>query len=59
MASSCYTFDTTGFLLPSRPVPSPLALRRVVWHRDMLKSRVLNSQFFASISNLAQKLAVG
>jgi len=41
----------------SRPDPSPLALRRAVLHTDLLSSRVLNSQFFASISNLAQKLA--
>ena len=57
MASNCYTFATTGFLLPSRPDPSPLALRRAVLHTDLLSSTNVNSQFFASIFNLAQKLA--
>ena len=41
----------------SRPVPTPLALRRAVLHTDIRSSRVSNSQFFASIFNLAQKLA--
>ncbi|KKM98939.1 hypothetical protein LCGC14_1152780 [marine sediment metagenome] len=32
-------------------------LRRAVLPTDMTRSSVINSQFFASISNLAQKLA--
>ncbi|KKM92605.1 hypothetical protein LCGC14_1216660 [marine sediment metagenome] len=51
----------------SRPVPNPdpffptspppLSVRHSVWLMDMLSSSVSNSQFFASIFNLAQKLA--
>jgi len=43
----------------SRPVPNPdpFTLRRAVLHTDLLSSTNVNSQFFASISNLAQKLA--
>ena len=54
MASSCYTFATTGFLLPSRPVPTPLALRRAVLPTDMTRSSVINSQFFAAISSCSK-----
>ena len=48
----------------SRPVPNPLPLsppplstRCAVLHTDMTSSSVINSQFFASIFNLTQKLA--
>ena len=34
--------------------PTPLALRRAVLPTDMTRSRVLNSQFFASISSCSK-----
>ncbi len=50
----------------SRPVPNPYPfplppelLRSSVLPTDMTRSSVLNSQFFASIFDLAQKLALG
>jgi hypothetical protein len=53
------------FLPPSPPQPQPLPLspprlsvRRAVLHTDILSSSVSNSQFFVSISNLTQKLAL-
>jgi hypothetical protein len=40
------------------PVPSPLALCCAVLPRDLLSSRVINSQFSVSIFDLTKKLAL-
>ena len=44
--------------VPLPPTRPPLALRGSVFPTDLLSSSVLNSQFFASICDLAQKLAL-
>jgi hypothetical protein len=63
MTSRCYTFATTGFLLPSRPVPNPdpfpllstpLPESCAVLHKDLLSRTDLNSQLFASISSCSK-----
>ena len=45
--------------VPLPPTRPPLALRGSVFPTDLLSSSVLKSQFFASICDLAQKLALG